>query len=290
MGAPDDISGVVSSYVQLVRRVLTAPDVAPCIISETFPAHDPSRPCALLFSPHPDDECLTGALALRLAREQGWQVVNVAITLGSDATRRALRKAELARACAVLGFDCMLPAPEGFSNVTAETRAKDAKAWAAMVARCADIIARCKPQAVFLPHEKDAHPAHVGTHVLAADALAAQGAGFECAVFETEYWQPNETPNYMVGVGEEDVATLLSALSCPAGENARNPFDARFPAYLIDNVRRGAERVGCPGASAPAMDFAVLYRYGVWKNGRFMPSALGRAVGADEPLRAICDT
>ena len=36
-------------------------------------------PKVLIFSPHPDDECIIGALALRLMRESGYQVVNVAV-------------------------------------------------------------------------------------------------------------------------------------------------------------------------------------------------------------------
>ena len=41
-------------------------------------------PVALIFSPHPDDECIIGGLALRLMREAAMRVVNVAVTLGSN--------------------------------------------------------------------------------------------------------------------------------------------------------------------------------------------------------------
>lgn len=96
-------------------------------------------------------------------------------------------------------------------------------------------------------------------------------------------------PNLMIGVNESDAATLLSALVCHAGENARNSFDARFPAYLIDNVRRGSERVGGKGAASAPDDFAMLYKVGVWKSGKFMPSALKRIVGAGSPVGEIFD-
>ena len=43
----------------------------------------PDAPRALIFSPHPDDECIIGGLALRLMREGGMRVVNVAVTQGS---------------------------------------------------------------------------------------------------------------------------------------------------------------------------------------------------------------
>ena len=45
-------------------------------------------PRALIFSPHPDDECIIGGLALRLMREAGMRVVNVAVTQGSNMARR----------------------------------------------------------------------------------------------------------------------------------------------------------------------------------------------------------
>ena len=38
----------------------------------------PTAPRVLIFSPHPDDECIIGGLALRLMREAGMRVVNVA--------------------------------------------------------------------------------------------------------------------------------------------------------------------------------------------------------------------
>jgi len=61
-----------------------------------------NAPRVLIFSPHPDDECITGGLALRLLREAKWNVVNVAVTLGSDRVRQAARRRELQNACAAL--------------------------------------------------------------------------------------------------------------------------------------------------------------------------------------------
>jgi hypothetical protein len=91
----------------------------------------------------------------------------------------------------------------------------------------------------------------------------------------------------MIGVGENDVATILSGLVCHVGEVARNPYDRRFPAFLIDNVRRGSERLNGIGAAAVAIDFAEIYKLGVWRNGKFMPSALNRIVGADDSVGTL---
>ena len=40
-----------------------------------------NAPRALFFAPHPDDETISGGLALRLYREAKMNVVNVAVTL-----------------------------------------------------------------------------------------------------------------------------------------------------------------------------------------------------------------
>jgi len=63
-----------------------------------------NAPNVLIFSPHPDDECITGGLGLRLLREAKWNVVNVGVTLGSNRARQAARRRELQNACAALGF------------------------------------------------------------------------------------------------------------------------------------------------------------------------------------------
>ncbi|MDH3772286.1 MAG: PIG-L family deacetylase, partial [Nitrospirota bacterium] len=57
------------------------------------PSADASK--ALIFAPHPDDECIIGGLPLRLLRELGMKVINVAVTLGSRRERQAERWREL---------------------------------------------------------------------------------------------------------------------------------------------------------------------------------------------------
>jgi hypothetical protein len=55
----------------------------------------------------------------------------------------------------------------------------------------------------------------------------------------------------MIEVWAADVADLVAALSLHAGEVARNAFHLRLPAWMMDNVRRGAELVGGQGGTAP---------------------------------------
>ena len=56
-------------------------------------------PVMLIFAPHPDDECLIGALALRLLQENNFRVKDVAVTQGSNQNRQAARFKELSDAC-----------------------------------------------------------------------------------------------------------------------------------------------------------------------------------------------
>jgi hypothetical protein len=78
-----------------------------------------------------------------------------------------------------------------------------------------------------------------------------------------------DAPNLMVESSAADVADLVAALSLHEGEVARNAYHLRLPAWMIDNVRRGAELVGGQGGTAPRFAFATLYRLRRWENGRF---------------------
>jgi len=278
---------IVQDFVRLLETPIVAPEVKPIRISTDIPAKEASRPCALIFSPHPDDECLTGALLLRLKQELGWQIVNIVITLGSNRQRRAGRKAELANACAVLGFDAVLPEDDGFSDMKLQSREDDPQEWNRKAEVLAKLISACAPRAIFMPHSQDWNETHEATHLLGMDALALMPKDFSCLIIENEYWQPMVDPNLMIGVGENDVALLLYALACHSGEISRNPYDRRFTALLADNVRRGSERLGGKGAAGADMNFASIYRMGTWKKGKLASSALNRQISEKQPLKEI---
>ena len=86
------------------------------------PAPRPSLPAgapkALFFSPHPDDECISGGLAVRLLREAKMNVINVAVTQGSKKERQAERYRELQAACDYLGFGLVPTASNGLEKIT----------------------------------------------------------------------------------------------------------------------------------------------------------------------------
>ncbi|MCS7090926.1 MAG: PIG-L family deacetylase [Verrucomicrobiota bacterium] len=226
-------------------------------------------PVVLLFAPHPDDETLTGALALRLMREAHVRVVNVAVTLGSRKERRAERLAELRDACASLGFQLELLAPDGLEAVTLQARQHEPARWRCMVEQVGDLLLRHEPVAIFCPHDSDGHATHIGTHYLVCDALQQLASRLDCRVIETEFWAPLADPNLMVEVAPELLADLLAATACHAGEVERNPYHLRLPAWMMDNVRRGAELLGGFGATAPPFLFAQLFRMRHWREGQW---------------------
>jgi LmbE family N-acetylglucosaminyl deacetylase len=225
-----------------------------------------NAPVVLIFSPHPDDECIIGGFALRLMREAGARVINVAVTQGSNRDRQQARWTELKNACDWIGFELERTAPGGLEKINMESRTNFPEHWAESVRVIAALLSKHRPRVILFPHEADWNITHIGTHFLVMDALRLMPATFECFLVETEFWAAMAAPNVMVELGVEDVADLLAALSFHVGEVRRNPYHLRMPAWLQDNVRRGAELVGGQGGTAPNFEFATLYRIRRWRN------------------------
>jgi LmbE family N-acetylglucosaminyl deacetylase len=248
----------------------------------------PDAPVVMIFSPHPDDECIIGGLALRLQREAGMRVVNVAVTQGSNKDRQAARWQELTDACRYLGFDLVRTAPGGLEGINIKTRGGDPDRWRQSAGIIADIIERHSPAIVLFPHAADWNSTHIGTHHLVADALARQPAGFTCQVVETEFWGAMADPNLMVESSPADLGDLMAALSFHVGEVQRNPYHLLVPAWMQDNVRRGAELVGGQGRAAPDFTFCTLYRHRVWADGTFRSHyAGGRTIAASDSVTDV---
>lgn len=259
---------LAAAYLPLLHPSAAMP--LPPLVSSPFPvALD--APKVLLFSPHPDDECLTGALPLRLLRESQFNVINVAVTLGSKQARRAERWQELTKACEYLQFGLVLSQEGGLEAVNPKTRQNDPQTWQASVEAIAHLLESQQPEIVFCPHAEDGHATHIGTHYLVMDALAQMPPDFSCSIVETEYWGAIANPNLMIESSVEDVADLMAATAFHEGEVSRNPYHLRLPAWMADNVRRGGELVGSAGGDVPAFTFATLYRWQRWQNNQTQP-------------------
>lgn len=246
-----------------------------------------NAPNALIFSPHPDDECIIGALPLRLLREGKFRVINVAVTQGSKKERQAERFEELQQACQFMGYGLIQTSSTGLEKVNAKTRTAEPAYWQGLVRNIADILRSNSPRVIFFPHEQDWNSSHIGTHHLVVDALKTL-TDFSCYTVETEYWGQNNSPNLMVESSDQDVADMVAGTSFHVGEVTRNPFHLFLPAWMQDNVRRGSELVGGQGEAAPNFTFATLYRLRRWNNGQFENVlAAGKALSQQENPAAI---
>ena len=112
---------------------------------------------ALILAPHPDDECITGLLPLRLREECGFRIRVVPVTWGSCVERRPARKREMKAACVRLNFTLnALESPLGSAALIRELAARFEE-WA--------------PSVVILPHRKDGHPVHQAVHRLGVASM-----------------------------------------------------------------------------------------------------------------------
>ena len=246
-------------------------------------------PVCLVFSPHPDDEVIAGALPWRLRAGDGWRVVNVAVTLGSKHARRAGRWHELERCCAFLGFDVLSAtgAPgQAFERVQPFAGSDDQVQRNAQVTRVAALIRHYRARVVVCPHGLDGHPAHIGTHDLVMAAVRQLAPDWRLHLLLSEYWNTQLAPALMLALAPADVAILVAALSLHVGEVARHPYHLSLPAWFIDAARRGAERVGPAGGPATGIRFAALYGWSCWDGGTLAPMS-GQLVPAGASMARL---
>ncbi len=246
----------MNPYLDFVYNIAKGIDKAKKLeVSGTKKVVDQDRK-VLLFSPHPDDECITGLLPYRLQHELNAQIINVPMTFGSNIGRRKERLEELNNACAYLGWENLV-IQDDLENLT----------YTDVIA----ILETFKPYAIFFPHDKDWNSRHVEVHHNVMAALKSMPKKFSTLAIETEYWGGMDTPNANVEANVEQVADLVAATSLHTKEVERNAYHLTLPAWMQNNVRRGAELVGGQGKAAPNFTFSTLYRIQTWNNGTLLP-------------------
>ena len=268
---PPDWLRYVTELLLLVRR---GPHLSNSPLKEGQ-GKSPVNPClspVLLFSPHPDDESITGLLPLRLLIEEGRPVVNIAVTLGSKKERREARAREAEAACSLLGFSCehlrsVQEAPERLRHLGADEKEV---AGSALVEEIICLLHKYRPALVVYPHLMDLHPAHMAVSKILESALlrfAAMGSSLLAA--ETECWQPMINSNLAVEGSPQHVAILCQAISLHAGEVARNPYHIRQPVRMMENFFRASELIAGFGGRCERISFAEMYAlYAYGKDGR----------------------
>ena len=265
---------MIKSFLQYVQHIELAVNEARELTAIGTRAVDRSNSKVLLFSPHPDDECIFGLLPLRLQRESRKEIINIPVTFGSKLERQAERSKELDDACAYLGWDCHHERDD-LNSLTVDD--------------VFSVLEKFQPDIIFLPHDDDWNSRHISTHHLIVEALK-QMEDFTCLTVETEFWGAMKDPNLMVEASSIHVAELAAATSLHVGEVARNPYHLLLPAWMQDNVRRGGELIGGQGGAASQYSFATLYRLRRWKNGGFQKVLeYGKYLGVEPAENNLAD-
>ena len=188
-------------------------------------------------------------------------MVNVAVTLGSRLDQRAARWQELQASCRVLGFELVAASSApgtGLEGIRAVGHAAQHPDWRAAVQRIIGVMAQYQPRVVVCPHELDGHDVHMATSQLVLEALAGLPS-LSPHLLLSEYWNTQLQPQLMLGLTDQQVGQLMQATAMHVGEVSRQPYHLTLPAWLMDSARRGAERVGGPGAARSGMSYAALY-------------------------------
>lgn len=265
----EDWLSYVEGYVELIRQGKNIPFKQ--LSSQKVYSPNPSAAKMVICSPHPDDETLTGLLPLRLLQESGLDVVNLAVTLGSDPKRKNKRQNELQAACSVLGFRCdMFKGPPDFNEITSQNISANTGDWQQQVKKMVTFFDQEQPDMVICPHADDGHPTHEGTNQLVLQSLLQHSTVNKKEIFfvESEYWHPLKNPNVLVGANAEHVARLVTALTQHRDEMSRMPYHLHLPARMLDNVRRGVELISGYGKSGTGFLFGELYRLSRIKSGK----------------------
>jgi len=240
-----------TDYISAYRQIFEQGKSLTHSVEINDPAVVPGNgPVVLLFSPHPDDECISGGLALRLQREAGARVVNIPVTFGSNTERRAARCEELKASCKQLSFEL----PETFDLEGFDCSEK-----------IAEMLRVYRPKMIFFPHAEDWNGTHERVHRLVMEALPQ--ADVPCLLVQTEVWRSMKHPNLMIELPEDVMTAQIESMSLHVGEVARNPYHLSFPIRVMDNVRRGCEVVLGQGGESPDCMFAILYHLSKWVDG-----------------------
>lgn len=203
---------------------------------------------------------------LMALRDAGWRIINLACSLGrpEDSGRR---RVELERACAMAGFQLIVPdelPPIGAQDdlVAAQRRLSDL-----IVCTLRDVGA----QSIVGPSPHDGHHGHEVVGRAIRDAVEQSADPLQ--VLFWGLWADLPLPNLLVSFDAARLSEITRDLGAHAGELARNPLDRLAEARATANAVLGPERVfgfGAPGIEEP---YAELLTDVVWRDGRWRLAA-----------------
>jgi len=241
-------------------------------------------PVVLHVAPHPDDEVMGAGATLLLLRANGWVVQNLACTLGrpGDAARR---RSELLEAADRAGFATAFMTPPALLSLADDLDCGAGAVRSAVV----DMIDQTGASLVLSPHPHDGHHGHEAVGRGVRDALRVRPA---VTWWMWGLWADLPLPTLMAVFDEDTLSANLQAISAYAGENARNGYDALYPARATASSILGSERVfGFGAGRASPLPYAELFtetRYaaGTWPLGNRRLLDPAHALSDDAPSGA----
>lgn len=200
----------------------------------------------LHLAPHPDDELIGAPATLFALRDAGWQVVNLACSLGAP-DERDRRRAELVDACSRAGYELVV-VPDPVGDPLEETAV--AGAQAVLGSAIAEMVRRYEPVVVVAPSPHDRHRGH---EVVGRAAVEVLGRDEGARLWFWGLWGDLPFPTLAVGFDDRRLAEILVALEAHGGELARNDYRRVVKGRAEMNASLGPERVfGFGSAGAPS--------------------------------------
>jgi GlcNAc-PI de-N-acetylase len=233
----------------------------------------------LHFAPHPDDELLGAPATLMALRDSGYQIVNVACSLGRRGSRKR-RRAELRNACRLASFKLIIPA----KPVALSSADDAAAAHRELVSLAEGMIDSFDPEIVVSPNPHDRHPGHERVARAVRDVLDRRRHA------ETHWWMwgiwgPLELPTLGTAFDRSRMEEILVALGAYGGELERNDYRRLLHGRSEMNASLAPELLAGFGAAAPKRLQYVELLTEVSREGRWL---LGQArwLDATRPLAA----
>ncbi len=218
-------------------------------------------PAVIAVSPHPDDELLGAPAALMALRDSGWQVVNLACSLGRSKDH-VRRRAELIEACRAAGFE--LAIPDGLAPIGSHDDLDLAQSRCS--AAIAELVKRSGARLIVGPSPHDGHHGHEVVGRAIRDAVETRGEQLE--VMFWGLWSDLPIPNLFVPFGADRLGEIENALRSHAGELQRNRFDRLLESRAAANAVLGPERVFGFGSPGTVHEYAELLIDVVWTPSR----------------------
>lgn len=234
-------------------------------------------PSVICVSPHPDDELLGAPATLMALRDAGWEVINLACSLGRPEDRDR-RRAELIEACGVARFELVIPdelPPIGDGDDLGV-------AQGVLAAAISDVLTRSDARLIVGPSPHDGHHGHETVGRAIRDAVEARGEPIR--VMFWGLWGELPIPNLFVPFDAARLLEIQRALSSHAGELERNRFDRLLTGRASANAVLGPERVFGFGATGTRHEYAELLIDAGWSPGAGWELASPRELDPCDPV------